>query len=343
MTHDKIRVLPKDQVITYAKVVVDQRPQKEDSNRVQIRADGNLIQYKGNLSTRTADITTSKILWNSVLSTKNAKYMCLDIKNFYLTTALEYFIYMKMPLSLFPLWIREQYNMDACAHKGFVYICMERAVWGLPQAGILANKLLQKWLAPNGYLECINTPGLWQHTWRPIQFTLVVDNFGIKYVGKEHMDHLIQCIKEKYKLTKDWTGDLYCRIKLNWDYSMRLLDISMPRYVQCQLQKYNHVVSSCRQHCPYSPEPQKYGTDAQQPIVEDMLRKLNKKEIKYIQEIFRSILYYVRVVDMTVLMALRTIACKQTKGTEQTMEKNYKYLTILQLTQTLPCVSVHPT
>jgi hypothetical protein len=70
-------------------------------------AGGNLIQYKGNLSTHTADIT-SKILWNSVLCTKNAKYMCLDIKNFYLTAALEYFEYMKIPLSLFPVWKWEQ-------------------------------------------------------------------------------------------------------------------------------------------------------------------------------------------------------------------------------------------
>ncbi len=78
------------------------------------------------------DITTSKLLWNSILSMKNAKYMCLDIKNFYLTMALKYFDYMKIPLSLFPVWIREQYNMDAHAHKGFVYIQMGRAVWGLP-------------------------------------------------------------------------------------------------------------------------------------------------------------------------------------------------------------------
>ncbi len=73
MTHDEIRALPKDQAVTYVKVVINQRPQKEDSNHVQITAGGNLIQYEGNLSTCTADITTSKILWNSVLSTKNAK------------------------------------------------------------------------------------------------------------------------------------------------------------------------------------------------------------------------------------------------------------------------------
>ncbi len=155
------------------------------------------------------------------------------------------------------------------------------------------------------------------------------------------MDHLIQCIKEKYKLTKDWTGDLYCGIKLNWDYKARTLDILMPGYVQCQLQKYNHVVSPCQQHCPYSPEPQKYGADAQQLIAVNILCKLDKKGIKCIQKIVGSILYYVRMVCMTVLMTLSTIASEQTKGTE--WKKHCKFLTILQLTQTLLCISVHPT
>jgi hypothetical protein len=120
---------------------------------------------------------------------------------------------------------------------------MERAVWGLPQAGILANKLLRKRLAPHGYYECINTPGLWKHEWRPITFTLVVDDFGVKYVGKEHPDHLIACIKEKYKLTEDWTGDLYCGIKLEWDYIDRTLFIAMPGYIKRQLLNYKHAVA----------------------------------------------------------------------------------------------------
>jgi hypothetical protein len=96
---------------------------------------------------------------------------------------------------------------------------MRRAVWGVPQAGILENKLLQKRLLPHGYYECKHTPGLWQHLTRPISFTLVVNGFGVKYVGREHVDHLIKCIKEKYELTQDWSGDLYCGITLHWDYS----------------------------------------------------------------------------------------------------------------------------
>jgi hypothetical protein len=166
--------------------------------------------------------------------------MCLDIKNFYLTTALDYFEYMKMPLSVFPTWIKKQYNLDKHALNGFVYLRMERTVWGLLQAGILANC---KRLAPHGYYECINPLGLWRHEWRPITFTLVVDDFGVKYVGKEHADHLIACIKAKYKLTKDWSGDLYCGINLKWDYIKQMLEISMPGYTKCQLLKYKHVVA----------------------------------------------------------------------------------------------------
>ncbi len=107
--------------------------------------------YKGNVSARTADLSTLKLLWNSVLSTDGAKYMCLDIKNFYLTDALDYFEYMRMPLSVFPEWIKQQYKLDKHAQNGFVYLRMERAVWGLPQARILANKLLRKRLAHHGF------------------------------------------------------------------------------------------------------------------------------------------------------------------------------------------------
>jgi len=158
-------------------------------------------------------------------------------------------------------------------------------VWGLPQAGILANKLLRKRLKPHGYYECINTPGLWQHATRPITFSLVVDDFGVKYVGKEHVDHLISCLKtETYKLTEDWAGDLYCGISLRWDYAKRWLDISMPGYIKKQLLKYKHIIRQI-QHCPYSPEPKRYGADAQSPLPQDILRKLNDKEIKQVQKI----------------------------------------------------------
>ena len=161
MTHEEIRNIPKDRIVTYARVVVDFRPQKDDPHRIRITAGGNLINYPGELSTRTADLTTSKLMWNSVLSTEGAKYMCLDIKKFYLSAPLDRFEYMKIPLALFPQWTSDQYDLAKHALHGFVYLEMRRAVWSLPQAGILANKLLRRRLLSHGYYECANTPGLW--------------------------------------------------------------------------------------------------------------------------------------------------------------------------------------
>ena len=82
MTHDEIRRIPKDRTVTYARIVVDFRDQKADPYRVRVTAGGNLITFPGELTKRTADITTSKLLWNSVISTKDAKYMCADCANF---------------------------------------------------------------------------------------------------------------------------------------------------------------------------------------------------------------------------------------------------------------------
>ncbi len=93
---------------------------------------------------RTADIATSKLHWGSILSTQQAKYMCLDLKNFYLSAPLKRYEYMRIPIGMFPAWIVAQYDLLHKVVKGHIYLKMQRAVWGHPQAGILANKLLCK-------------------------------------------------------------------------------------------------------------------------------------------------------------------------------------------------------
>jgi len=182
---------------------------------VRITAGGNLIEYPSELTTRTADLTTSKILWNSVLSTEGAKFMGIDISNFYLGTTMDRYEYMKMPLALFPDHIVKQYNLGEKAKNGVVYLEMRKAIYGLPQAGSLANKLLKKRLEPHGYIEVPHTPGLWKHKTRPVQFSLVVDNFSVKYVGRDNAEHLIQSLQQHYKLQVDEKGALYCGIKLD--------------------------------------------------------------------------------------------------------------------------------
>jgi hypothetical protein len=57
----------------------------------------------------TANLTSSKLMWNSILSTEGTKYLCLDIKKLYLIAPLNRFEYMKMPIDLFLTWIVQQY------------------------------------------------------------------------------------------------------------------------------------------------------------------------------------------------------------------------------------------
>ena len=319
MSHSEIAKIPTDRVVTYARVVVDYRAQKKDPNRVRITAGGNLITCPGDLTCRTADLTTSKILWNSVLSTEGAKFMGLDVGNFYLETPMERYEYMKMPLALFPAHTIEQYKLHDRAKNGFVYLEIRRAIYGLPQAGSLANKQLRKYLAPAGYYECAHTPGLWRHVTRPIHFSLVVDDFGVKYVGKEHADHLIQTLRKHYEaVTEDWEGKLYCGITLEWNYTERWLDISMPGYVEKLRKRYHHEVPSKPQHSPYRAPPKIFGAAAQDTIPADTTERIDEKRIKVVQQVVGGLLYYARAVDLTILPALSAIASEQTKATEAT-------------------------
>eukprot|EP00957_Ditylum_brightwellii_P150137 11433157-Ditylum_brightwellii.AAC.1 len=72
---------------------------------------------------------------------------------------------------------------------------IRKGMYGLPQAGILANKLSMERLSEHRYYPVQHTPGLWCHKWCPVTFALVVDNFGTKVTGDNHGDHLIQCLK----------------------------------------------------------------------------------------------------------------------------------------------------
>jgi hypothetical protein len=85
------------------------------------------------------------------------------------------------------------------AQDSKVYIEIQKGTYGLPQAGILDNELLQRNLAKDGYLPTKHMHGLWKHDTHPVSSSLVVDDFGVRYVGREHAEHLMACIKKIMK------------------------------------------------------------------------------------------------------------------------------------------------
>jgi hypothetical protein len=124
-------------------------------------------------------------------------------------------------------------------------------MYGLRQAGRLANDLLVKRLAPNGYRLIRHTHGLWKHDARLVTFTLIVDDFGVKCVGKDHVDYLLHALKQEYEVTEDWTGALYCRITLEWNYKEGTVDLLVPGYVDVAIHKFQHKPPTQPEHAPY--------------------------------------------------------------------------------------------
>ena len=326
MDHEEIKAIPKGKVVTYARIVVDYREQKEDPNRVRITAGGNLINYPGELTTRTADLTTSKIMWNSTISTPGARYAASDAKNFYLATPMDDPEYMRIAAELIPQEFIDAYNLKDKIKNGYVYMRIIRGMYGLPQAGRLANDLLKKRLSAYGYSEVKHTPGLFQHEWRPIWFTLVVDDFGIKYIGKQHANHLLEILQKYYQMETDWDGALYCGITLKWDYDKRHVDIAMPNYVNKNLIKYKREKPRRKQYSPYEPAPRNYGKQSNTTSDEEESPAVGEDKKKFIQKVMGSFLYYARAVDVTILQALNAIAADQAHPTERTLERVDQFL-----------------
>ena len=77
---------------------------------------------------------------------------------------------------------------------------------GYPRNKKLQIDKIKLHLAKFGYKTATITPGKWRHQTRPIQFSLVVDDFGTKYERQEYITHLLNTLKNIYKISEDWDG-----------------------------------------------------------------------------------------------------------------------------------------
>jgi hypothetical protein len=306
--------------VTYGRIVCVYREGKKDKYRTRITMGGNLINYPGDCGTPTADLLTVKLLFNSIISTPNAKFMSIDIKDFYLCTPMKRYEYFRMKIELFPEDIIQEYNLhNKVDATGNVHCKVRRGMYGLPQAGIIAQELLEERLLKAGYRQSKVTPGYWKHDWRPISFTLVVDDFGVKYINETDVNHLIQTLKQDYEIEEDWEGTRYLGITLDWDYTKREVHLSMPGYVERALARFGHLMPKQLQHQPHKHTVPTYGATIQYAKDDDATNLLSKEEKKYIQQVLGTFLYYGRAVDSTMLTAISSIASTQAEPTEETM------------------------
>jgi hypothetical protein len=300
--------MPADRKATYLRIVAELRPLKAETKRVRFTVGGNQVDYPGKVSTPTADLTTVKLLLNSVISTPDARFATADIANFYLNNPMERYEYMRIPVRDIPPTIMSQYKLQPLIHNGTVMVEIRKGMYGLPQAGIIANTRLQLHLAQHGYHQVQHTAGLFSHASRPVTFCLTVDDFGIKYVGDDNLNHLLSTLREIYTITTDLTGTKYCGLTIEWNYAQRTCDVSMPGYVAKALLRFHHVVATRPQHSPHAWQAPAYGVATQLTAPNDDSPLLNAEGVTRIQEIIGVLLYYARAVDNTLLVALGSLA-----------------------------------
>ena len=305
VTWDKI---PKGKVVTYARYTVAYRPEKVDEPyRVRIRAGGDRLIYEGPVSTHVAGMETFKILLNSTISTKGAKMVMGDISNMYLESFLKDAEYVRFKVDQIPPNIIKHYKLEGMIRNGFVYAKINRAWYGLKQSGKIAHDDLVDHLKTAGYHKTA-TEGLFKHETRNIAFTLVVDDFAIKYTNKEDAEHLISCIQAKYKKFKvDWDAKQYIGINLKWDHQEHTVELSMDGYVEQALQELGHQPPRQHHKGPSKAIQKIYG-QAVQIAHTDNSPPMSLADIKFKQRAVGKFLFYARAIDNTMLHALNDIA-----------------------------------
>ena len=137
------------------------KPNKKETHRTRITAGGDRINYPEDVGTPTADMTLVKTFFNSVISTKGARCVMLDVKDFYLNTPMKRYEYMRIKITDIPEEVIEHYKLrEIVTEDGYVYCEIRKGMYGLPQAGIIAQELLKDRLAKVGYHQSKIVPGL---------------------------------------------------------------------------------------------------------------------------------------------------------------------------------------
>ena len=178
---------------------------------------------------------------------------------------------MRLKLTDIPEEIIIEYKLHEIATEdGYVYCEIRKGMYGLPQAGILAQELLEDRLAKHGYTQSKIIPGYWKHKNLPIDFTLIVDDFGVKYVEKENAMHLINILRQHYEIVIDWTGSKYIGLTFDWDYANRRVHLSMPKYIDKALERFQIEQPKRRQNAPHPHAIPAYGAKTQFAIENDI-------------------------------------------------------------------------
>ena len=271
---------------------------------------GDKLDQTGPTRANTAALEMIRLFINSMVS-EGAQMMVLDIRAFYLGTPLEEPVYMAMNIDTIPTHIIEKYNLLDLVENGKVVMEVSSTIYGLKEAGKLSQDRLIAHLAAHGYKQCRFTPCLFIHESNGAAFTLVVDDFLVKFQNNSAADHLIETLQKLYTITIDKSPlQKYIGITLDYQREKGYLDMSMPGYVNNALTRFGKLdVKGANSPIIYVPPV--YGATTQTlPEDKPTGQPLNKDQVTLVQEIVGVFLYYARAVDPMMFPAVNKLATR---------------------------------
>ena len=162
-------------------------------------------------------------------------------------------------------------------------------MYGFPQAGLLAQQFLENRLSKHRYVQSKPIPGFWKHKWRPICFTLLVDDFGVKNQGKESIYHLISVPKGHYDISYDWYGRKYVKPVFDLGYKGLKLHPSIPRYSKTAMQFAKHETPIKAEDQPYQHIPPNYGVRQKDTKPEGEAPKMEESDKTFFHQVYRNV------------------------------------------------------
>lgn len=177
----------------------------------------------------------AKVLFKSVITTPG--FLLMDV---YLNTYMDQYEYMHLLITIIPTEFIQQYNLLPFVHNAYIYMEVQQDIQGSGSQAFLLTNYLPKTLP-----SMATTKQFTPQAYGPTKLTQYSSSsssmvIGIKYVGKQHRNHLFNTLAEHYNATPGWDGTLCYAITLNWDYTACTVDLSMPSLVKAALHKFQH-------------------------------------------------------------------------------------------------------
>ena len=285
---------------------------------------GDKLDYPNETALSAASLIKTKLLSNSVISDHlrhNSRFCATDFKDFSLKTPMERPEYLRIHSKCLSADLRKEYQLDDMINgDGYVYCQINKGMYGLKQAAILAYRLLVQRLSAKGYHPIPLTNGLFKHQTRATTFALYVDDFGIKYNNQDDLQHLIDTLKEHYEILIDLEGKNYCGLMFQWHYKLGYVDVSMPKYVLSAIKKFGHPYPRRPEYSPHKWTQPAYRQRIQYVTRTEAGTPLNTTGKRQVQSIVGTFLYYGHAVDPTILAALNEISTHQARPTNDTVK-----------------------